>query len=128
MKKSALTILFLLISATSSSVLADNDHYKYNNGGYTGPGNEAIPRTVAAAKNVSIFSDDVPTVLTGVIVHSNGDEMYTFRDQTGEISVEIDHDKWWGLSATPNTVVVIEGEVDVEIWGRYIDVNRIHAK
>lgn len=125
MNKLALSSLFLIISTASSFVVAD----QYNSsGGFLGPGYAQMPTTVAAARDTSFFSDDVPVVLTGVLVQSLGNEMYTFRDATGEISVEIDHDDWYGLQVDPNTIVILDGEVDKEIYGTTIDVQRIRTK
>lgn len=125
MKKLSLTSLFLIISAASSSVLANAPNPA---GGFTGPGAVQMPTTVAQVKNLKAFSDDIPVKLTGKITQSLGDELYTFQDSTGQITVEIDHDKWFGLQANPNTIVVINGELDNEFTGKKIDVDRILAK
>ena len=52
--------------------------------------------------------------LTGHIVHRmpHDDDDYLFRDETGEIVVDIDHDVFRGQTVTPQTKVRITGEVD----------------
>ncbi len=77
---------------------------------YAGPGSEAIKTVEEARKS----SDDVEVVLTGHIVRQINREDYLFRDDTGEISVEIDGDDWGAIRepVTPEMTVRITGEVD----------------
>ncbi len=126
MKKLALTSLFLVITATSLSVLANNT--PSNGGGFSGPGATQIPGTVREIKKLGVFVDDTEVTLTGVITNALGNEKYTFRDSTGEIIVEIDNDKWFGLKVDPNTTVIINGEIDKGFNGTSVDVKRIQAK
>ncbi|WP_257284844.1 NirD/YgiW/YdeI family stress tolerance protein [Endozoicomonas sp. SESOKO1] len=71
-------------------------------------------------------SDDAHVVMTGHISASIGEEWYQFVDQTGSITVEIDHDKWMGLSISPETRITIYGEVDKEFaQTATIDVKRV---
>lgn len=122
MKKRVLTSLFLLISATSSNLLADN---YYAGGGFAG--GSGSPTTVAQVRDVSIFQDDVYVTLKGHIVKSVGYEDYTFTDQTGSITVEIEHDKWWGQKVDTNTTVVIHGEIERGFFGPFIEVDSLRA-
>ncbi len=90
-------------------------------GGFTGPA--TAPNTVAQAKKMW---DDTPVVLRGNIVNSLGGEYYTFRDQSGEIMVEIDHDVWWGVQVDPKDTVEIYGEVEKDFGEAVkIDVKRL---
>lgn len=127
MKKIALTSLFLLMSALSSTVLS-NQVITNAAGGFSGPGEETLITTVRGALDSGQFTDDIPVRLTGFIVRSLGDEKYLFKDHTGEIKVEIDNDKWFGLQATPTLEVIIDGEIDNEFMSKKIDVKRIRAK
>ncbi|MDK9785096.1 NirD/YgiW/YdeI family stress tolerance protein [Vibrio sp. B172a] len=71
-------------------------------------------------------NDDTLVVLTGNISATIGEEMYHFVDQTGSISVEIDHDKWLGLSIDSKTRIIIYGEVDKDFaQAAMIDVKRV---
>ncbi|MDR2900057.1 MAG: NirD/YgiW/YdeI family stress tolerance protein [Treponema sp.] len=98
------------------------------NGGFTGPGRESGRRgeaqlvTAAEAKNLA---DDTRVTLQGTIVNSLGDEEYTFKDDSGEIVVEIDRRVWRGVSVGPNDRVEIYGEVDADRRGAEIDVRTI---
>jgi uncharacterized protein (TIGR00156 family) len=97
-------------------------------GGFNGPGRESSRRgqgelvTVAEAKSLA---DDTRVVLQGTVVNSLGDEEYTFKDESGEIVVEIDRRVWNGVSVGPNDRVEIYGEVDADRRGAEIDVRTI---
>ncbi|RJX69401.1 hypothetical protein DZ860_15560 [Vibrio sinensis] len=88
--------------------------------GFSGP-SQGIS-TVKEVLDTGVFSDDLPVTLTGHIKSSLGGEMYMFTDKTGEITVEIDHDKWMGQSATPESTVQLYGEIDKGISGTKVDV------
>jgi uncharacterized protein (TIGR00156 family) len=66
-------------------------------------------------------------ILTGNIVQSQRGERYTFRDSTGDITVEIDRDLWTllGVSVVPADRVEIRGEIDIENRVAEIDVKYI---
>lgn len=95
-------------------------------GGFEGPGVQSNATTVKDAHGAR---DDTPVVLTGKIVNSLGDEKYTFRDDTGEIMIEIDDDEWHGLKVTPENTIEIFGEVDKEVFEpTKIDVKSFNVK
>ncbi len=91
-------------------------------GGFAGPVAVNIIKTVDGALQAN---DDAQVELTGHIVNSLGDEDYTFKDNTGQIVIEIDHHKWNGINVTPETNIVITGEVDKDWSTRIIDVNTV---
>ena len=105
MKKSLLTLLamFTAISTANAQVT----------GGFEGPGVAQNP-TVTVAEVINL-TDDAGVVLTGKIINSLGDEKYTFKDETGEIIIEIDDEDWNGVKVTPEDTLVIIGEVDKDI-------------
>ena len=93
-----------------------------NYGGFTGPQAQGA-NTVAGALKAW---DDTMVTLKGNIIRQVAHEKYEFKDSTGVIIVEIDDDKWYGLSVGPNDVVEIYGEVDSEIYRKNeIDVKFI---
>lgn len=96
------------------------DAYGANRGGYTGPG----PELVTVKQALDMWDDDWVT-LKGRIVKSLGDDMYTFHDGSGSITVEIDDDVWQGLSVGPETVVVISGEIDKDWMHTEVEVSSI---
>ena len=80
-------------------------------GGFQGPSAQAQVTTAAQALKAW---DDTPVTLTGHVVQRmpGDDDDYLFRDATGEIVVEIDHEVFQGRTVTPQTKVRISGEVD----------------
>ncbi|YCO00456.1 YgiW/YdeI family stress tolerance OB fold protein [Vibrio sp. VNB-15] len=88
---------------------------------FTGPTTSAI-NTVKEAQNAA---DDSFVLLTGNIVQALGDETYLFKDDTGEIQVEIDNEDWMGQDVSPQDKVAIRGEVDSEWTTTQIDVDTI---
>nr|WP_014343647.1 NirD/YgiW/YdeI family stress tolerance protein [Aliivibrio fischeri]AEY78233.1 Protein ygiW precursor [Aliivibrio fischeri] len=119
--------IILLAALVSSSVFANNhvinQPVNAQQGGFSGP-TQGI-NTVKSVLDAGMFSDDTPVSLTGYLVASLGGEMYTFKDNTGTIHVEIDHDKWFGLQATPTTKITIYGDIDKEFNYTKVDVDRV---
>ena len=112
MKRSIVSlILTCTIAAIGAPALAQ----------YTGPSAD-LRTTVEKAKTMR---DDTNVTLQGKIVQSLGGEKYLFRDSTGDIVIEIDHDKWMGLAVSDKDVVTIYGEVDKDWNSIEIDVDRI---
>jgi uncharacterized protein (TIGR00156 family) len=97
--------------------------------GFTGPGPGALPgqaQTVTVSQAGSL-PDNSLVILTGNIVQALGRERYTFRDATGDITIDIDRDLWalLGLSISPNDRVEIGGKLDVEKRVAKLDVKYI---
>jgi uncharacterized protein (TIGR00156 family) len=97
--------------------------------GFTGPGagtasGQVRTVTVAQARDLP---DNSLVILTGNIAQSQGRERYTFRDSTGDITIEIDRDLWilLGVSVVPADRVEIRGEIDIENRVAEIDVKYI---
>lgn len=92
---------------------------------FKGPGASAPGTTVAQVKSMP---DDTRVTLVGKIVSQlpGSDDKYMFRDNTGEIMVEIDFKRFRGQEVTPNNTVRISGEVDKD-FGRApeIDVKQL---
>ena len=70
--------------------------------------------TVARALNAPNKS---PVVLTGHIVErlAGSDDKYLFKDATGQIIVDIDHEIFAGRTVTPQTRVRLSGKVDKDM-------------
>lgn len=99
----------------------DNKSYGAAQGGYSGPGPSLV--TVEQAKGMR---DDAKVVLQGYIVQSLGGDHYMFKDDTGNIMVDIDMKVWAGQQVGPDDLVEIYGEVEKE-WFEpdEIDVKRL---
>ncbi|ACL33512.1 NirD/YgiW/YdeI family stress tolerance protein [Glaesserella parasuis] len=117
MKK--LTLLSaLLLSTVSLSAFADKGYYQ--NGGFTNS-----QQAVTQASQVSSMSDDQYVVLQGKLVKQLDKDNFTFRDASGEITVDIDDDAWRGLNVTPNDEIRLYGEIDKSLVGTEVDVHRV---
>ena len=81
--------------------------------------------SINSVSDVLNAKDDSFVMLTGNITKSLGNELYLFKDKTGEIQIEIDEDNWMGVDVTPEDTVVIRGEVDSEWSAPQIDVDTI---
>jgi Uncharacterized conserved protein len=90
-------------------------------GGFTGVG----PNTVTTVAEAKGMWDDSYVTLQGNITRHLGGERYTFVDQSGSITIEIDHDDWRGVSVGPEDLVRIYGEVDKDWHGTKIDVDSV---
>lgn len=128
-------LLLCLVGVFSASTFADN-HLGHSTaqqisptntenarGGFQGPSkSKRIMRDVISALNAS---DDTKIQLTGRLTMSVGDEEYIFEDPTGDITVEIDDDIWLGRTITPETNIVIRGEVEKDWNNISIDVDSL---
>jgi len=87
---------------------------------FDGPGaaSRAIP-----VSSVSSLRDDDKVTLEGYLIKQLSDEHYLFRDDSGEIEVEIDEEDFRGIRVTDTTAIRIIGEVDKDWNGISIDVD-----
>ncbi|EGU38760.1 protein YgiW [Vibrio ichthyoenteri ATCC 700023] len=119
--KTKLLMTTIAIVASSSVFAQGFTGTTQNQSGFSGP-TQGIS-TVKQVLDSEMFSDDMPVTLTGRIKASLGGEMYLFADTTGEVTVEIEHDKWFGQSASPTTNVQLIGEIDKNMSGVKVDVD-----
>ena len=95
-------------------------------GGFKGP---SAVGDITTVKDALTARDDTKVTLEGSIVKHLGGEKYLFKDATGEMTIEIDHDDWNGLQVGPDDTVIIYGEVDHHRHrATDIDVDRIMKK
>ncbi|HIF9193214.1 TPA: NirD/YgiW/YdeI family stress tolerance protein [Photobacterium damselae] len=50
-----------------------------------------------------------------------------YTNGTGSITIEIDHEKWFGAQFTPETKVTINGKIDKEFNHTAIDVDYVRV-
>lgn len=91
--------------------LIQESHAQTLAGGFEGPKVNVNQTTVAEALKMS---DESRVSLVGQIINSLGDDKYTFKDQTGEVVIEIDDEDWQGQKVTPENTIEITGEIDKE--------------
>ncbi|ABV89422.1 NirD/YgiW/YdeI family stress tolerance protein [Shewanella pealeana] len=89
---------------------------------YNGPGVASHVNTAADAANAK---DDTPVELTGYLVQSLGDENYLFRDESGDIKVEIDNRLMRDIEITGESKVKLVGQVDDEWQGIEIEIDSL---
>lgn len=82
---------------------------------YTGPVIEHSQMSVEDALEVRIGTY---AVVTGQIVNQLGENYYTFRDDTGEIRIEIEPQVWQNREVGPQTTVRLHVEIDSSIMRR----------
>jgi uncharacterized protein (TIGR00156 family) len=90
---------------------------------FSGP-SQKITTTVQQANTTRLGRE---ISLEGFIVKHLRGEYYLFRDATGEIRVEIERPIWRGRKVNPKTKVRIQGDVDRDLRGRYISVERLQV-
>ncbi|AKC86739.1 YgiW/YdeI family stress tolerance OB fold protein [Pseudoxanthomonas suwonensis] len=112
MKKTLAVLVLCLSTLLASAAMAQ----------FTGPSASGRPSTVAEARDVRLGSY---VTLTGHIVNHQRSDYFTFRDDTGEIRVEISSGVWGGRKVGPETQVRLMGEVDRGPAGRYIWVKTL---
>ena len=113
MKKYTLFFVCCLIALCTAGIV-----FAQQSGGFTGP---SAPGTInGQAEYQAVTVNQLQTLplaksyvtLTGNITQSLGRKNYTFRDTTGEITVDIDTHYWWGLSVSPSDRIQILVEVE----------------
>ncbi|EIC19680.1 NirD/YgiW/YdeI family stress tolerance protein [Thiorhodovibrio frisius] len=97
MKKAAFLVIgFLCLSSASFAQ-------------FTGPVASGQASTVEAARKAPV---DTYVTVTGNILAHLREDYYTFRDETGEVRVEIEPPVWRNRKVGPDTKVRLIAEVD----------------
>ncbi|MBW8017516.1 MAG: NirD/YgiW/YdeI family stress tolerance protein [Planctomycetes bacterium] len=78
--------------------------------------------TVAEARQLE---DDAKVALEGFIIEDLSDNMFLFRDATGDIDLEIDEKVWNERDMDPDQVVRVFGEIDRENDSLKVEVETI---
>jgi len=112
--------LALLLASTATTAIAQ----------YAGPGARApttLPLATTVAEVLRDATDDRPVELTGNLVEQTGRELYLFRDDTGEITVEIDSEDFpANQQIGPDVLVKISGEVEARLMRKpRVEVERL---
>lgn len=118
------SLVLLAALAAAPSFASYQNGMSVGMGGYSGP--SQAPATVVEVKNYSVMQDDTPVVLVGRITRAIGSDHYTFKDNTGEITIEVDNEDWRGVNVSPQSKIRIYGEVDKDFaQNPTIDVKRV---
>lgn len=123
MKKIAIaTFMVLSLSTASAQYLGASGEQNIPNGGYKGP---SLSQSITSVQEAMTLRDDAYVKMRGKIIKHSHKDKYIFSDGTGDITIEIDKDKWRGLSVDADDLVEIVGEVDKDWNSVEIDVDYI---
>ena len=92
---------------------------------FAGPAVTGDEMTIEEARSASV---DTYVTVTGAIASHLREEYYIFRDESGEIRVEIADDVWAGQQVTPDDTVRLRAEVDrrangeVYLWAQSLEI------
>ncbi|WP_022657015.1 NirD/YgiW/YdeI family stress tolerance protein [uncultured Desulfovibrio sp.] len=108
------TLVMLAVLAAPAYAAFEGPNSGLSMGGFQGPTGGAQADTVEKARN---SRDDAPVALIGNIVErlAGSDDKYLFKDATGQIIVDIDHEIFAGRTVTPQTRVRLSGKVDKDM-------------
>ena len=69
---------------------------------------QIVPMTVSQVMN---YQHDTAVLLVGNIINSVRKDIYTFKDNSGEILIKVGSKDWKGLSVSPSDRLIISGHV-----------------
>ena len=75
---------------------------------------DSTEKPVSQVSDVKNMADDTTVYIQGYLIQNLGNEMYTFQDDSGTLTVEIDNDLMGNNMYSPTTLVWIAAEVDKE--------------
>lgn len=91
--------------------------------GFIGPGTDTNMVKVADLGSLQNYSQ---VMLTGTVEKKLDDRLYQFQDGSGTVNLVVDDDLWSGLTVTPNDLVEIQGELDLNAsGGPRVEVNQL---
>lgn len=123
MKKLAIaTFMILSVSTASAQYLGPQGEQNINQGGYSGP---SLSQSITTVEEAKTLRDDAYVKMRGKITKHSHKDKYIFSDNTGDITIEIDKDKWRGLTVSEKDLIEIVGEVDKDWNSVEIDVDYI---
>lgn len=93
----ACSALFSTLTANAASSASDNSN-----------------KPISQVSDVKNMNDETMVYIQGYLIQNLGDEMYTFQDNSGTLTVEIDDSLMGNNMYSPTTLVWIAAEVDKE--------------
>lgn len=111
--KKFLSIL-MLVGISTSIVVAAHGGFK----------DSVAPKKATVAEILKMNNNSYISV-QGNIVKRISDDKYSFKDNTGTITVEIDDDKWGGVNAGTQDKLELIGEVEKKYNTTELDVDSV---
>ena len=90
--------------------------------GYNECACNAKKTTVAEALKMQ---DDAMVSIQGNIVKQLSNDKFQFKDSTGTMTVDIDHDKWAGIPSNTKETLELVGEIDKDFNSTELDVDMV---
>ena len=110
-----LFVLLTIVAMTSTVAFANiNDGFRDSH--------NSRKATVAEALKMN---DDSYVTVKGNISKRLSDDRYLFKDSTGTITVEIDNDRWSGISADTTDTLELSGEIEKKNNYTRLDVDQV---
>lgn len=81
--------------------------------------------SVVTVKQAEAMKDDSWITVRGQLEKQTGNEDYLFRDESGTMTVEIDHKRWNGVTVSPKDRVELTGELDKDFNSIELDVKQV---
>lgn len=111
--KKVLSILMLL-AVSASIVFAAQGGFK-----------DSAATKKATVSEILKMNNNAYVAVQGNIVKRLSDDKYSFKDSTGTITVEIDDDKWGGVTAGTQDKLELVGEVEKKYNTIELDVDSV---
>ncbi len=111
MKKFAVLSLLLFVSASLAMA---------NNVGFNNTNVQKMSVTDALK-----MSDNSYVSVEGSILKKLTNDKYLFKDSTGTMTVEIDNDRWAGISADTKDILILNGEIEKKMGSTCLDVDSV---
>ena len=89
---------------------------------FEGPGASSYLVTVMSVYDLD---DDDTVILEGYLLRKLQKEVYVFKDQTGEIDVEIDDKLLRDIKVTPDTLIRVRGEIDKDWFSILVEADAV---
>lgn len=105
--KKFLWILVFTVLISGAAFAGFNGQYD-NNQGFK----SSVNPVVSPIKDVLKMRDNQVATIKGNIVKRMSDDKYLFKDNSGEMTVEIDNKYWGGLQVDESNVLELTGKVD----------------
>ena len=105
--KKFLWILVVTVLISGAAFAGFNGQYD-NNQGFK----SSVNPVVSPVKDVLKMRDNQVATVKGNIVKRMSDDKYLFKDNSGEMTVEIDNKYWGGLQVDESNVLELTGKVD----------------